>query len=533
MSGVKVQQWLIGFFSVTLIVALLIVAGVEMKKSRTFKPAIEIDETTEKCINCHEKRGIAVKLIDEWKASKHAVMGIGCYECHEAKEGEFDAFRCPESDLIIGKHPTPKDCSKCHEREVEEFSNSKHAVAQIMMALKGPDRNVFEPTIATKHGCEQCHNIGNYWPDGSIGECDACHSKHRFSIAQARRPETCGECHIGPDHPHIEIYLESKHGNLYVTFEDQWDWNYKPGDPVPFNAPTCATCHMSATRTYPKYTHNVSERLTWESQAPFSVRTNKYWGGIEWPEKRNRMKSVCYQCHSQSFADRYLLVADLANLQYNEIWKATIKWMKLLRKYGALKTDRFAFEGTFITAWPKEGYDEEVEHISYRNWHHEGRRFRHGAEMMGADYTQWHGIWELQENLAKIIEYGAEHGVPEAIAWRNSKDPNKFQTLYPIYDIPGSTWGPSALAYRGNMLMDRVGMDKYWKTVYENVKRAYEAGLLTDDQWDLYNELYENRETEIGRNYPLPEIHDELMENLRIDLKELPKKQSVTLLLMK
>ena len=58
------------------------------------------------------------------------------------------------------------------------------------------DRTVLEPTIATKHGCQECHNIGHFWPDGSVGECDACHPKHTFDVAVARNPYTCGECHI-------------------------------------------------------------------------------------------------------------------------------------------------------------------------------------------------------------------------------------------------------------------------------------------------------------------------------------------------
>ena len=92
MDTVKGQQWLIGIFSTLLIVILIIVAGMEMKKSESTKPEIEIDKTTAQCITCHEDKGIAVKQIDAWKESKHAVMGIGCYECHEAKKGDFDAF---------------------------------------------------------------------------------------------------------------------------------------------------------------------------------------------------------------------------------------------------------------------------------------------------------------------------------------------------------------------------------------------------------------------------------------------------------
>ena len=532
MDTVTAQKWLIGIFSVLLIVVLTIVAGVEMKKTSSDRPEIEISGTTKDCITCHEKKGVAPKLIEEWELGKHAEMGIGCFDCHEAKEGDFDEFKCPESEYLIGKHPTPKDCQECHEQEVKEFANSKHAVAQIMMGLKGPDRYVFEPTITTKHGCEQCHHIGNYWPDGSIGECDACHSKHRFDVGLARHAETCGECHIGPDHPHIEIFLESKHGNIYSAFADEYDWNYTPGDPVPFSAPTCVTCHMSATRTNDKFTHNVSDRLTWESQAPFSVRTNEYWGGKTWQEKREGMEGVCYQCHSESFTDRYLLTADICNLQYNEIWEATVKWMKLLRKHNALKTDVFEFDGKAITAFPKEGYDEEQEHLSYRNWHHEGRRFRFGAEMMGADYTQWHGIWEIQENLVKIIQYGAEHGVAEAVAWRANTDPDKFNKLYPIYDIPGGSWGTSTLAMR-NSAMPMARINNYWETIYNNVKTAYEKNLLTEKQWNLYEEIYKNRETENGNQFELPALHEDLMKNLKIDLKGLYQQQKVDLEMMK
>ena len=63
--------------------------------------------------------------------------------------------------------------------------------------------------------------IGRVNPDGSKGTCSACHTRHRFSKEQARKPETCGKCHLGPDHPQKEVYEESKHGILYRAFEDE------------------------------------------------------------------------------------------------------------------------------------------------------------------------------------------------------------------------------------------------------------------------------------------------------------------------
>ncbi|MCK5605035.1 cytochrome C, partial [Candidatus Pacearchaeota archaeon] len=197
-DSVRLQQYLIGGLSLLLVVILIIAAAVEMKKTRTYKADPVIDSTSEQCINCHEKKGIAANQITAWKESEHGIQGIGCKECHKAKKGEFDAFLCPESSILVARHPTPKDCKECHKQQVEEFAESKHA--HQFWLLANADRATFENPITTKHGCVQCHQIGNIWPDGSVGECDACHAKHSYSLAVARQPETCGECHIGPDH---------------------------------------------------------------------------------------------------------------------------------------------------------------------------------------------------------------------------------------------------------------------------------------------------------------------------------------------
>ncbi len=521
------QKLLIGIFSILLLVILIIVAWVEMRITREVEPRIVIDKITQQCISCHESRGTAVKLIDEWRASVHAQQAVGCYDCHEAAEDDWDAYRCPESEFIIAKHPTTANCNECHEDEVAQFMNSKHAVSQIMMSLKGPDRNVFQPTIASKHGCTQCHKIGMYWPDGSVGDCSVCHSKHQFSIAQARRSETCGECHIGPDHPHIEIYLESKHGNIYSTFGEQWDWTYPSGERVPFNTPTCATCHMSAAPPGVKATHNVSERLAWETQSPYSIRTTEYWGDVSWEQKRERMEAVCGQCHARSFYDMYLFTADLNVLQYNEIYRTMVNYVnEWNQKYKFARTTDFYQDGRKLTAWPKEGYDEPAEVLTYNTWHHEGRRFRHGAIMMGADYTQWYGIWDLQQNFVDLMNLGADHGIPEAVEWVNSNDPNKF-LLYPLYDVPGNAWGICAIAYKGSLPMTRI--DNYWEKIYNNVHAVYEHGIITEVQWNLFIYRYENKDKYMGLIYDYPEIHDEFMKALDRDLVDEVRRQVLDL----
>ncbi len=495
MKNITIQQLLIGIFSILLIVSLMIVASVETKKTKDHEPEIDVDKISARCISCHEQEHVAVTQITAWEGSEHAVQGIGCNECHEAAEGDFDAQFCPESDFLIARHPTPKDCAECHAQQVAEFANSKHA--HQFWLFKNADRSIFENPISTRHGCEQCHQISNLWPDGSVGECDACHAKHSYDKAVARQPETCGECHIGPDHPHIEIYNESKHGNIFNAVGHEWDMRYSTSDyqPIPIEAPVCVTCHMDGNEKQPM-THDVSERLALESQAPWSYRT--VWAedvSGSWETKRGRMKSICNSCHAPDFVDTYLLTADLVNLQYNEMRRLFVYWTKKLTEEG--KIDRLKADGKFFSDPVLNGWDEEPEEIMYYAWHHEGRRFRHGALMMGADFTQWHGVWELQEDMVEMIRWAAEHGDKEAEKWVNSNHPTKFAP-YAMYDIPGSAWGINA---RANTTPYLYKIEDYWDRVKANVETAYNEGLLSKDQWDLWMERYDNKEHYLGTKY--------------------------------
>ncbi len=504
-----IKRILIIILSVLFAISLVFVQYREVSKQLPeATPEIVVSEEAEQCIQCHEDLDKTPKLVEAWRKSEHARQGVDCLACHKVEKGEWDYFLCPGSTIPTAKHPTPKDCQQCHEKEVVEFARSKHGATAMMKFAASFDRNVFEPTLATKHGCQECHNIGHMWPDQSVGECDACHPKHTFDVAVARNPYTCGECHLGPDHPHIEIWEESKHGNVFMSFPRNWEllgYNEDEYKTVPFDAPTCSTCHMDAAPGVPS-THDVGERLAWETQGPYTIRTTEAWGGgLTWEEKRANMERVCRQCHAPEFIERYFLVGDLTALQYNEIFKEAQRWLNMMKDAGIIETAGFEGLAPFTVA----GYDEEPEEISYHMWHHEGRRFRHGALMMGADYTQWHGIWDLQHDLVKIIRYGAEHGLPEAVAWMESKDPAKFW-LYPFFDVPGSPWGIDTIAYRKSeehttkILMNRDVMPDYWDRVYANVKALYDQGVLSTKQWNLFVELWENRDVENGLVYPLP-----------------------------
>jgi len=488
--------------------------GISVTTSVAGMPETELSATTKQCMACHKKENIAMGAIRQWQKSKHAEVGVECQDCHGTEKTEWDAFFCPGSDVAVAKHPTPKDCAQCHEQEVEEFANSKHA--HQFWILKNADRAVFEFPIATKHGCEQCHNIGAVWPDQSVGECDACHAKHSFSKAVARQPETCGECHIGPDHPHIEIYNESKHGNIFQAEGKNWDMNYSTynNEEIPIEAPVCTTCHMDGNETQPM-THDVSARLAWESQAPWSYRT--VWDQENlgtWKDKRARMEAICASCHAPGFYKMYLLTADLVNLQYNEIRRFFVDWTTRMTKDGVIsriEADNKYFSNPVISGW-----DEEPEKLMYRSWHHEGRRFRHGALMMGADFTQWHGIWELQENMVELLKFAADAGYTEAQEWVNSNHPSKFAP-YALYDIPGNEWGINTVAHKPPFVYK--DNPNYWEEVRENVKAAYENGLLSEEQWKLWEERYAKKDYYMGTQYDTQKVLDFYSDRNAVDTK--------------
>jgi hypothetical protein len=352
---------------------------------------------TKSCIKCHDK--VTPGLVSQWRASKHNQSEISCIDCHQADESEPDAFK--HYGEIIATIVSPKDCAQCHESQEKEFSASHHAkAAQFVGSLDNFLGVAVEGAPAAVLGCQQCHGstvkvlekgkldpttwpntgMGRINPDGSRGSCTACHTRHNFSRAQARQPENCGKCHMGPDHPQIEIYKESKHGILFAANKNRM--NLESKDWVVGRdydaAPTCATCHMSATPTQ-STTHDVGARISWTLRPVVSKKLP------EWQTRRKAMKDVCVQCHSKGYADNFYKQFDAAVELYNNKFAIPAK---------AIMDE--LYQENLLTRVP---FDEKIEWTFFELWHHEGRRARHGASMMGPDYTQWHGFYEVAKHF--------------------------------------------------------------------------------------------------------------------------------------
>jgi hypothetical protein len=385
--------------------------------------AVKVSKQSKACVDCHGKDDPGI--VNEWKKSEHAKQGIGCYECHKANKGEPDAFE--HYGAVIATIVSPKDCGQCHPKEMKEMMHSYHARANKFV---GSLDNVLGRLVTGEAnfvlGCAQCHGanlkvkgngkltvaswpnhgIGRVNPDGTLGACSSCHERHRFSLEQVREAETCGKCHQGPDHPQMEIWELSKHGIAWKAYSKEIPLN-KNGLTLGRDyaqAPTCVTCHMGPVEYYENGskkvlpgTHNVGARIMWTLRPKVSqiLKPEPGDGLPDGRERRKDMKKVCSVCHQKQYIENFFQQFDnyveLYNEKFGKPALAIIKWLK---KNGALDPTPF---------------NEFAEWDFWDLWHHAGRRGRHGAAMNGADWSHWHGLYDVAYDFYfKLIPHGRQ-----------------------------------------------------------------------------------------------------------------------------
>ena len=361
--------------------------------------------SSEDCVTCH--REATPGIVEQFSHSTMAAAEVSCRECHEVKADYPGAVEHEGSYVLAA--PTTAKCQRCHEAEVAQYYQSRHSlpayvavagskelsptlIAMYQAIPEGsfaPDkaRNAIaalEGSAITPFACENCHSIGVPAADGSVGRCQKCHIRHVFSLEQARKPETCNNCHIGPDHPQWEIYQESAHGILYATNGSTWNWDAEPGNltVIDFPAPTCALCHMSGFGTTGT-THDVGDRLSWYLFASLSKLRP------DWQDNRTRMQSVCFECHNENFITNMYTAADTATEQVSTWVQQANDLLAPLQDEGLINTSNF---------------DEPIDFTYFNLWHYWGRTTKFGIWMQGPDYTQWHGAYPLMETMAELRE---------------------------------------------------------------------------------------------------------------------------------
>jgi hypothetical protein len=372
----------------------------------TDQPSAALVRASGGCAQCHANMQYSV--VHEYELSKHARENVNCLQCHQPAEGQQSQAH---HGYAITTRMTAANCRACHEPVYQQFLRSRHA-APSWAAVVGdkdftPEQVAFaeqfhpgsckrpanpltglEGAPATASGCIACHNVGRPNADGTIGTCTACHTRHTASVAVARLPTTCGQCHMGPDHSQLEIYNESKHGVLFAAQRPLLKLDVEPRKLTTRDmfVPTCATCHMSGLNGM-AVTHDPSERLSYNLFAEVSQKRPNYARG------QAAMQDLCKNCHTAPVVENVYKAAEAVVAATNEKVATARAIMEGLRKDGILSSKPF---------------DKPIDFAYFDLWHYYGRTAKHGAFMGGADYVQWHGNYPLLKHTVEIREMAEE-----------------------------------------------------------------------------------------------------------------------------
>jgi hypothetical protein len=406
-------------------------------KPAAAKPAAKPGGAGGACVACHAK--VNPNIVKDWELSRHSQVDVDCVACHGAAHKAKD-------DFAKATMPTPDTCAQCHDAQVAQFKKGKHAFS--WAAVKAMPTFHYQPVAIREglKGCGGCHKIGLKTAEeqaelrkvaGPYGNasCDACHTRHLFSKAEARRPEACQTCHMGFDHPQWEMYSGSKHGVRNAL---------KQTGAIPEHsaAPTCQDCHMQ------EGNHEV--RTAWGFLAvrlPFP-ENDPQWkadritilqglgvldpsgnptGRLEvvkaadvarlteeaWQTERTKMLKTCNQCHSGEFAKVQLQQSDGMIRDADHAMAEAIRTIAGLYQDGILpKPKNYAFPfPDLLTFHDAPTPIEQKLFVMFLE--HRMRAFQ-GAFHANPDYANWYGWSEMARDLVEIKAEAAtlrrEHG---------------------------------------------------------------------------------------------------------------------------
>ncbi len=384
----------------------------------------------DQCVECHKK--VSPGIVADWEASKHNKSGVDCAACHGDQHTKA-------ADIDNVKIPTPETCGQCHEERVKQFKEGKHAMA--WAAMNAMPTAHWQPMAMMEgmKGCGGCHKIG-LKTDADIKElkkegngfglasCDACHTRHTFSVAEARQPEACETCHMGFDHPQWEMYSASKHGVRVAMKQD----NILPKST---SAPTCQTCHMQE--------GNHAVKTAWGFLAVrLPLPEDKEWaddrttilqglgvldpGGKptarldvvkaadvarltqdDWQVQRDKMIKTCNQCHSGSFAEQQLRAGDDMIKSADHLMAEAIRIVAGLYKDGVLAKSK-EYASAFPDLLTFHDAPTPIEQTLFVMYLEHRMRCFQGTFHSSPDYAMWYGWSEMQRDLTEIRAMAAD-----------------------------------------------------------------------------------------------------------------------------
>jgi len=381
-------------------------------------------------VDCHKKS--TPNIVNDWQLSKHSQNEVTCSICHgDMHKGSQDVERA--------QIPQPETCANCHPERVEQFKSGKHAAA--WAAMKAMPTAHWQPMALMEgmKGCGGCHKIGlkseeeikhlkKHGPGFGVASCDACHTRHVFSVQEARQPQACQTCHMGFDHPQWEMYSGSKHGVRFLLKQNRTL-------PETVAAPTCQTCHMV------KGDHNVL--TSWGFLAVrLPLPDDKQWAadrvtilqalGVldpkgnptprldvvkqarvarltqdEWEKEREKMLTTCNQCHSRNFAKAELEKGDQIIREADRLMAEAIRIVASLYKDGILVKPE-SYSSPFPDLLTFHDAPTAIEQKLFVMFLEHRMRTFQGTFHANPDYALWYGWSEMRRSLTEIKERAEE-----------------------------------------------------------------------------------------------------------------------------
>lgn len=378
----------------------------------------------QKCVECHKK--VTPNIVSDWQASKHSQNEVDCSTCH-------GNAHMSASDVSKVRIPTPETCQDCHPDQVKQFKGGKHAFA--WAAVKAMPTAHWQPVAMMEgmKGCGGCHKLGlkteaeikDLKKQGAgfgVASCDACHTRHSFSVVEARQPQACQTCHMGFDHPQWEMYSGSKHGVRYLLKQSQVL-------PASVAAPTCQTCHMQAGNhavstawgflavrlPMPDDKQWAADRATILKALGVLDPDGKPTGRLEvvkaasvarltqqdWQAERDKMVKTCNQCHSVNFARAELEKGDQMIRETDRLLAEAIETVAGLYKDGVLaKPQNYAYAYPDLLTFHDAPTPIE-QRLFVMHLEHRMRAFQ-GTFHASPDYAMWYGWSEMKRDLTEI-----------------------------------------------------------------------------------------------------------------------------------
>ena len=397
-------------FTIFLVMSLLLISGA----------------SAQVCVDCHQK--VTPSIVLDWQLSKHGQARIQCSTCHGDQHQSV-------KDVANVQIPTPDTCAMCHPTQVQQFKSGKHALS--WASMKAMPTAHWQPMALMEgmKGCGGCHKVGlkteaeiKELKKGGAGfglaSCDVCHTRHVFSVQEARQPQACQTCHMGIDHPQWEMYSSSKHGVRYLL---------KQNKTLPENvaAPTCQTCHMQegshANRTAWGF---LAVRLPMPEDKQWAADRATVLQGLgvldpdgkptprlevvkaadvvrltqeDWQKERDKMVKTCNRCHSVNFAKTELLKGDMMIKEADRLMAEAIRIIADLYKDGIIpKSKNYAY--AFPDLLTFHDAPTVIEQKLFKMFLEHRMRTFQGTFHANPDYALWYGWSEMQQDLTEIKE---------------------------------------------------------------------------------------------------------------------------------